>query len=70
MNGKLGQNQPIEPPFAPLVRLSQRQHALHRCQRCGQVIAVLPPNRRTIQRQIGVVEVVNRRDRRLDHAGT
>ena len=69
MDCKLGQNEPIEPP-APRVRLPQGQHAFDSCQRRGQVIAVLPPNRRAIQRQIGVVEVVGRRDRRLDHAAT
>ena len=58
MDGKLGQNQPIEPPFAPLVRLSQRQHALHGCERCRQVIAVSSPNCGLVECQVCVLEVV------------
>ena len=70
MYSKFWQNQPIEPPLPPLVRLSQRERALHRRESRRQVIAVPPPNSWIIERQIGVMKVAVRRNHGLDHTGT
>ena len=72
MDGKLGQNQPIEPPFAPLVRLPQglacvRQPPALPKGDCGvffRIAGLIEPQDRCDWKSSA------RRDRRLDHAGS